>query len=228
MRRPVLIALGALLLLGAPLLAQEESDITVTGTHSYALDGKTLRRIGASFRENRALAPNAPLAFRLSDSSGLAAPLLLWVEDGDERIEIPGTTSGLITLPPQAFAPGARLHSNRRRGAISLRPEILSPGTSVWARRMGDLRLQCALIWAIESGSAPVAAKAMFALSGGMCKSRKIDIFLQGPETMTGGAVDGSPAGVKPVRVWQGRFAPPLQDRRLSNEAIVRLRGGAA
>ena len=205
--------------------AQPEEEVLVNASKSpFSIDAKALQRAAAAFNKERSLAPEAPLRFRVIDYTPKAEPLRIWIELGDFVEPIVVGADGLLILPKSAFADGARLLANRSQDGLSLFPEILSPSTSLHARRIGDLRLQCLVGWALELDQIPLYVRTSFAMAGGMCKSGKIAyhpyVGFRVSSAELRGITDSQPVPV----TKGGAYRPPIHERSLNNDAIIDLK----
>jgi hypothetical protein len=222
--------LGASLSLGQPLpspaeAASPDDEVLVNASKSpFSIDAKALQRAAAAFDKDRSLAPEAPLRFRARDRTPTGEALRIWIERGDAIETVLIDADGLLTLPQLAFADGARLLANRSQDGLSLFPEILSPSTSLHARRIGDLRLQCRVGWALELDEIPLYVRTSFAMAGGMCKSGKIAYHPYAGFRVSSAELRGI-TDSQPVPVTKGgAYRPPIHERSLNNDAIIDLK----
>ncbi len=157
----------------APVLVQGLGN---PATASYA----KLLRGAKAFADNHALAPLAPLRFRVVDVKKSDVPTKLRLEAGDTIIPITLDDQGLFELPAVDVVGSAdgELVTNRKAGEVMVGPYIASPGTTRESQRLGDLRLWCEVSWAIEGDDAPMMVKMLNSVTSGTCKSAKIRIFL--------------------------------------------------
>jgi hypothetical protein len=202
-----------------------DDEVLVNASKSpFSIDAKALRRAAAVFDKDRSLAPEAPLRFRATDRTPTGETLRIWIELGDFVEPILVGADGLLILPKSAFADGARLLANRSQDGLSLFPEILSPSTSLHTRRIGDLRLQCRVGWALELDQIPLYVRTSFAMAGGMCKSGKIAyhpyVGFRVSSAELRGITDSQPVPV----TKGGAYRPPIHERSLNNDAIIDLK----
>jgi hypothetical protein len=223
-------AVSAALFLAASLCfaqspPQPEEEVLVNASKTpFAIDAKALQRAAAAFNKDRSLAPEAPLRFRATDRAPTGEALRIWIERGDTVETVLIGADGLLTLPQLAFADGARLLANRSQDGLSLFPEILSPSTSLHARRIGDLRLQCRVGWALELDEIPLYVRTSFAMAGGMCKSGKIAYHPYAGFRVSSAELRGI-TDSQPVPVTKGgAYRPPIHERSLNNDAIIDLK----
>ena len=107
-----------------------------------------------AFNEHRAYAPRAELRFLVQSQnpgkvlSGLTASIAGAELDMPLQID----KDGIFELPrlEGTTAKDSSVIVNRREGSIRLRPYVRSQNTTPERRRMGDLRLECEIIWSLE------------------------------------------------------------------------------
>ena len=106
----------------------------------------------AVFNARHGLAPNGTLLFEALDQLATAPPLVLSLETTDKAIALKTDSLGRFVLPTTDVAGSnvGEIVSNRPSGLLKIKPLVLSTGTSGSSRRLGDLRLQCEVLWAIE------------------------------------------------------------------------------
>jgi len=103
----------------------------------------------AAFEEERELAPQAVLRFRLLLSPGVAVldNIALTLVDGDHMAAVLITPEGFFQLDRARRGAGARLAVNRNGaqfdGNRAPQPDVRTPGLPGNVRRLGDLRLEC-------------------------------------------------------------------------------------
>jgi hypothetical protein len=228
-------------------------EIVVFGmTDGFVLDAKTLTRARETYQRYRqGLAPDAPFRFVADDlsvthrqparayiknrdtakfadyaptkQSATYGPLHIWIANADSREDVGIGNDGSLIFPASAYVKGAKILVNRPSSIFQISPEIMSPGTVAFRRRLGDLRLQCQVNWAILRGQTSAAIKTVFSLAGGVCKSRKLSYNGYTASPISSAMVlDG---GTKTaLRLFSNHYyQAPLADKTLSNEAVVAL-----
>lgn len=208
---------------------QEFSPVLVQalGNPATASFASLLRGV-AAFNANKQLAPEAPLVFQAFDRSQLGIPLSLRIETEDKIIPIEVNKEGLFTLPSadDVGVTDGELVANRRSGNLIIRPKIQSPGFGNEYRRLGDHRLWCEVVAAIDEDNASLPLRLKVLLHGGMCKSSRIRMFqmYRGEETLARvelGQGDRKIAGI--IKVEENSFYLPMHDLSWSNDATFRL-----
>jgi hypothetical protein len=210
--------------------SQPEEEVLVNASKSpFLIDAKALRRAAAVFDKDRSLAPEAPLRFRATDRAPTGEALRIWIERGDTVETVLIGADGLLTLPQLAFADGARLLANRSREALTLNPEILTPGTALHARRLGDLRLQCRVELSLYIHEAPLYIRALMPPVGMVCNSKNFGYYVHAGFEVESIEIGGAEAykavrGDKSKAFSRGGYAAPLGDRSINDDAIIELK----
>ncbi len=184
------------------------------------------------FRAKRAqLAPQAQFRFSLIARQG-AAPLeqvqaRVVADDTGEPIGEPLTVDAQLRFDAEALlgrlVERSALRFDKSAAKASLLPEVRSAGATAQAVRLGDLRLQCEVLWALKKSEAPLMARMAFGAVGGPCHSSRIAMF-----TAFGQAIQSARL-VEGERVLQLRASGkqhmslliPFHDTSWSNEAQV-------
>lgn len=203
-------------------------EIVVTGlSKPSTLNAKELARAVKAHREGRAAyAPLSRLFFVVEPiprgrsldgmtltfrSKGGIVPVML---DADRRFVLP-------TLPGK----GWKLVANRRIGSFEILPLVMSPGTADADRLLGDLRLQCHVLWTMVKPQLSILARATAGALGGMCRSSVIPYFEWSDRAIAKAWVS-SGSLMRQIELSQGGHAYPLpvHDKSLPNGARVRFR----
>lgn len=217
-----------------PAMAQDVdeggSEIVVTGRKPLRIDGKILRAALERFaRDRTTLSPQGVLRFEfwrgtsrvradgmqlaLTNAAGDRLPVRV---DGDGRVVLDAVPKGrwFLTAP-------ARPHS------MALRPMILSAGTKVEDRRLGDLRMQCRVAVAmarVQASELSMPLIKKFDAKGG-CGSRDFQFYHRAEQRLASAvAIGPGPDDVRPLPLSSRRtsYSPPLSDRKLDHETRVR------
>lgn len=177
----------------------------------------------------RHLAPQAPLRFILRPQRRDAsyAGVTLQLKGDTTSIPVPIAPDGTFALPysEAALADNAELMLNRKKGTFRWRPDIHSPGVPDNARRLGDLRLECEVRWAIEQHELPYLMRKVFNAAGGPCHSASIKVdFLSGRPIAAMRLVAPGRRVALPAALieHEGRiFMPPLHETSWPDDALV-------
>jgi hypothetical protein len=140
--------------------------------HPEALAYASFVAAQKAYEQYRHDAPDAPLLFQMKTHSGTFDGLRLSIDGEHTRIAVPYDAEGQFTLPydEAALQDRAVVLTDKRRGQIYWQPVIRTPGLAPGTLRLGDLRLDCRVQWALEKGSASFATK-MATLMRGNCNS---------------------------------------------------------
>ncbi|HEX8603096.1 MAG TPA: hypothetical protein VF774_10660 [Pseudoduganella sp.] len=194
---------------------------------SYAAMAKGLD----AFDAERSRAPQGALRFLLHPLLRPAArdetlqELELKIVGEQVALPVPLDADGGFVLPRSAAAleDNANLVLNRKRHTFRWRPEVRSPGVPANARRLGDLRVQCAVQWAIEQADLAPAARTALSAAGGPCRSMTMHMGFDAPAPLRGAWLrDGERREPIPVsRHYRRVFNPPLADQSWRDDTLV-------
>ena len=199
-------------------------EITVIGlVDKHQLNAKTLRRIQEAYAKNRHFAPQAPLHFRVEDTSNADVALRLWLNEGDDIVDLPISADGTVDLSTMVITKVTKLNSNRAKGQLRLKPKIFSPSTTNQTRRLGDLRLECRIMWAIGKDEVPIAIRLAYSWAGELCASKRIPVYFDAPFALSRVTVEHE--GITKLVPFNraNAYGPPIYDKKAPDEAVVRL-----
>lgn len=226
---------AACLLWSVQVLASKQSDVSpavtqlsaVTVTSSMgSVQGNYKNFLNGyhAFVEKHEYAPNSRLEFHVADASASDDPLQLKFEtkssyehvllDEDHNFELP------IRQDDELLHSG--LLANRPKGSVDVQPLVRSPGDGHSVATLGELRLECMVSWAISKGSASVFVKGFFLLGGGVCHSRKIEVYLYSPDPLSSATLsDGKRTETLRVGHNNHWYSVPVSDKSFANSAVV-------
>lgn len=143
---------------------------------------------------------------------------------GDYTFELPRSVA--------AADDDAELRLNRSQKLYRFTPDIRSPGIAADARRLGDLRLECEVRWAVDKFDLSLVAAAYIGLRGGACHSSGARVFYTAPHAFTGvtltyGERQQQLAADRLVFNGRQRYAPMLQDDSWPDDTIITFQTGA-
>ena len=128
---------------------------------------------------------------------------------------------GVAGLAPAQLQEG-ELQLNRATGQARLLAQVRTPGQSPHQVRLGDLRLECAALWAMERDQVPWLIRTSFAAIGGACQSGRINILLPWPEALQRAElVEGDRRIELPLGPNGRSMRAPLHDKSWGDEALV-------
>lgn len=189
----------------------------------------TMARGLDAFDASRRHAPQGALRFLLRPATREDSLEGLELKIVGDAVTLPVRldADGGFTLPRHAAAldDRAELVLNRKKNAFRWRPEVRSPGVPADARRLGDLRVQCAVQWAIEQVDLAPAARGALAAGGGPCGAITMHTGFDAPAPLRAAWLhDGTRREPIPVnRHYRRVFNPPLADRSWSDDTLVRF-----
>lgn len=94
----------------------------------------------------------------------------------ESSLVIPLAANGSFVLPrnEEAAAQKAELMINRKKEMFRWWPLVQTHGIANQHRRLGDLRLECEMFWAIHYDDLPFVARNLMRTVGGPCQTRKV------------------------------------------------------
>lgn len=203
-------------------------EIVVTGiAKPFKLTAKQLRRALQVYAKRRpTYGPASQLLFEVKPKAGAGdlSGLRLRLRSGDTVIPISLDSASRFVLP---VLPRGKWELVANRGAKGLRisPLVLSPGTTQSDWRLGDMRLQCEVVWeAFIKPELPLLARPV-AAAVNACTSSRFGMFQRLDKRIASAAVDTGTTE-KPVQLSKDRysFRAPVYDKSLPNSARVRFR----
>lgn len=200
---------------------EADSEIVVVGLgDQFRLTGKQLRAAVTEFRKGRSsYAPDSKLLFRVRVGERDGLELALWL--GGQLVPLVLDADGSFTLPELGEG-DLRLVANRGRTRITVTPVILSVGTDDSHRRLGDLRLQCRVEWALVRTEVSLFFAGIYEAAGG-CASKRFDYFASAGRAVASGRIhDGLVQRLLQTSPG-GSFRPPISDRVLPNDSQIEL-----
>lgn len=182
------------------------------------------------FEQQHALAPAAALRFALRPASpGLGfngITLRILGERTNEPVKV--DADGGFSLPriEAAADEDAELALNKKKGLFRWRPDIRSPGVPADARRLGDLRLECAVRWAIEQAGIPALFRKIIGAYGA-CDSAMVKVdFISNRPVGAIYLVHGTRrVALADSAIEEGGhvYVPPLHDSSWPDDTLLEL-----
>lgn len=182
----------------------------------------------AIFEQKHKISPKSELFFQAQAvTQPLSMPLLtIRLENEQKSIILHVDEAGRFKLPnpDEVGVSYGDIVSNRRSGDLKIRPLVQSPGTTDERRRLGDLRLQCEVGWAIEKEDVPFLVRTAFQLAGGVCGSSQIAVYFQTARKIREASLITAERHM-PILVGRDgyAYAPPLFDASWPDDTIVAL-----
>ncbi|MDQ1923717.1 hypothetical protein [Massilia pseudoviolaceinigra] len=195
-------------------------------------DFKTYRAFVAgldAFEAKQSLAPAAALRFLLRPSTPDISieGVTIRVAGNDTNIGVPLAADGTFAMPRDqaALDEDAEIILNRKKGSFRWRPSIRTPDVPANARRLGDLRLECAVRWAVERKDLSFARRTLFMALGGPCTSKRVYLVQLAPRAIAGyRMVAGERSETAPATAVGGggrTYVVPLHDESWPDDALV-------
>lgn len=141
---------------------------------------KTMLKGLDAFEKHHAHAPRAEHKFilkpRKQEASLIGVSLRLATDEFSRPIVL--SEDGSFSLPrdSQAEAQSAELMINRKKDLFRWWPLVRSPAVLPNQRRLGDLRLECEMFWAIHYDDLPFIARNLVRALGGPCNTKKVTL----------------------------------------------------
>jgi hypothetical protein len=184
-----------------------------------------------AFDEHHALAPAAPLRFRILRADGTPARgadgLVLRLAGDDSSVPVTVGADGLLAIERNkaAYDADATFILNQKKGRFSAVAEIRTPGLPENVRRLGDLRLECRVMVAIaRDGLNFVTRAAVNTLMLGSDWCGKKDMNLSFPVERTLDSARLSHGGRSITLDLHGKsYMAPLGNRAWPDDALIEL-----
>jgi hypothetical protein len=195
-----------------------------------------------AFEKYRRLAPDAPeLRFRLSAAPTLSSidvkSIVLQLRSDNLTIPIPVAADGTFVLPRNKAAEdeNADLVLNKTKGQVRGRPEIRTPGIPENMRRLGDLRLECEVYFAIAKHEMNIVQRAAIAtvtLGRGLCRSKRMHMGFPAIDTIKAlTLVSGNkrvPLKAGMPNFFGRHYFPPVGDDEWPDDTLLEFELGQA
>ena len=131
------------------------------------------------------LAPGAPLLFRLVAATPGAGvgDVTMRIASDVTSLPVPINADGTFVMPRHqaAIDENADIFLNKKRGTYRWRPQFNTPDLPPNTRRLGDLRLECEVRWAVDRAELPMIKRAVIGAMGA-CNSRHVRVLHLAPK----------------------------------------------
>jgi len=224
-----------LICLSGTALAQENTEpvqqVAVSGTKDP--DWKSYRKMldGLNaFDKYHALAPQADLRFILRPQKPdlSISDLKLRIVGDSANIDVPIAADYTFALPRDdaAAKDDADLRLNSKKGLFRWRPDIHTAGLPAGTRRLGDLRLECEVRWAVDKFDASFLQLAYIVPLGGACHTSRSRVFFTtnapfASATLVSGTRREKLPEVRMDAADHTRYAPPIHDSSWPDDTLV-------
>jgi len=180
-----------------------------------------------AFKQFHALAPATDLKFVLvaDDSAVKLQDVTLRIAGDSTSIPVPLASDGTFTLEKiqAAIDDNADIVSNKKKNLLHWHADIRTPKVPENARRLGDLRLECEISWAVRQDEMSFFVRNGIKLAGGLCHSTHIMLHYQAPRALASVTlVSGDRREALTVSKKEPRvFMPPLSDTSWNDDALI-------
>lgn len=193
-----------------------------------------------AFDKYRRLAPDAPeLRFRLSPASTQSSidlkSIVLQLRSDNLSIPVPVAADGTFVLPRNRAAEdeNADLVLNKTKGQVRGRPEVRTAGIPENMRRLGDLRLECEVYFAIAKHEMNIVQRAAIAaatLGRGPCQSKRMRMGFPAIDTIRALTLVSEDKRV-PLKTGMPNFSgrhyfPPIGDKEWPDDTLLEFEFG--
>src|SRR5471032_1262600 len=122
-----------------------------------------------------------------------------------------------------AIDDNADIVSNKKKNLLHWHADIRTPKVPENARRLGDLRLECEISWAVRQDEMSFFVRNGIKLAGGLCHSTHIMLHYQAPRALASVTlVSGDRREALTVSKKEPRvFMPPLSDTSWNDDALI-------
>ncbi|PJJ21821.1 hypothetical protein CLU90_5118 [Janthinobacterium sp. 67] len=181
-----------------------------------------------AYADHQHLAPDAPLRFMLIPATPKARldGVTLHLSADNLSIPIPLAADGgfILTRDKTAYDANADLVSNKKRATLRWRADIHTPGLPPNVRRLGDLRLECEIRWAVEQDDLPFVRRNLFRLAGGPCHSSLIHVpYPVFRKLLAVQARSGERTLDIRITEDRQRYVPPLHDANWDDNTLLTI-----
>ena len=181
-----------------------------------------------AYADHQRLAPGAPLRFMLVPATPQARldGVTLHLSADNLSIPVPLAADGGFTLTRDktAYDANADLVSNKKRDTLRWRADIHTPGLPANVRRLGDLRLECEIRWAVEQDQLSFVRRNLFRMAGGPCHSSLIHVpYPVFRKLLAVQARSGERTLDIRITEDRQRYVPPLHDQSWDDNTLLTL-----
>lgn len=239
MTKAVLLTLCCLQLVASAAMADEAVAATSTEEavrlHDVQVEGmrdpdwksyKAMLQGVAAFDAKHQLAPTAALRFILSprrpDVPMQGIRLRLESAESAVPVEIAPDYTFSLPVSEAAQQANAELVLNRKAKTVRWFPHIRSAALAPNQRRLGDLRLECEVIWAIDYDTIPFLMRNTVRALGGPCHMSKGKFSFRAPERLISATLVAGERRA-PLEVSAYQFTPPLHDKSWADDSLIEL-----
>lgn len=180
-----------------------------------------------AFQEHHRLAPATSLRFALAadDNAVKLDDVTLRIAGDNTSIPVPLTREGTFTLERNqaALDDNADIIANKKKSLLHWHADIRTPDVPDNARRLGDLRLECEISWAVRQDEMSFLVRNGIKLAGGLCRSKLVTLHYQAPRALAAATlVSGERRQALAVSKKDPRvFVPPVSNTDWNDDALI-------
>ncbi len=180
-----------------------------------------------AYQAKHGLAPNSELYFILipKNKNVKLDGVTMRLASDETSIPIPIDASGKFQLPLLELKHDDEydLIMNRPKGQFYIKPYVKSANLAEDTKRMGDLRLECQVRWAIEKQDVSVVFSTYVKLlsAGNPCEARAVAVYFFAPMGIE--TVNFESAAKKQVITVNdgGKYTLPLEDTSIHDDVLL-------
>ncbi|WMW80113.1 hypothetical protein RF679_15890 [Undibacterium cyanobacteriorum] len=180
-----------------------------------------------AYQEKHALAPNSELYFILipKNRNVKTEGVTMRLASDEKSIPIPIDASGKFQLPLLELKHDDEydLIMNRPKGQFYIKPYVKSANLAEDTKRMGDMRLECQVRWAIEKQDVSVVFSTYVKLmsSGNPCEARAVAVYFFAPIGVESVSFEKSSKKQVAQVNGDGKYTLPLEDTAIHDDVLL-------
>ena len=212
----------------APPAATTETTVEVSGVKNPALRPYRIMSRGLdAFDKHHALAPGGDLRFELWNADGTIPQatglgLRLAGDTVDLKLPVDGDATFVLPRSQAAFDDNADLVVNRKKEQMRWRPRVRSAGLSVNTRRLGDMRLECEVSWAVMKDELSFVVRTALAAAGGLCHAPVVKLQYRAPMRLSAATLTSGERSAPLTLVMGGSaYVVPLRDTSWNDDSLI-------
>jgi hypothetical protein len=206
----------------------EAQEIIVIGLKDpFMLSRKQLNdMLRANGRHKPTYAPRSQLLLAVESLDGRpTSGTKIWLASSSTEIALPQDGLGRYILPEDhSELSDYELRTNFPRKKVAISLWVMSPDASHFDRPMGDLRLQCEVMWAAAKSTISPFVRALF-VTAGACGSKRIAFYMRSSFPLASARlINGKEERALRVSRNQIAYLAPIYEDAVPNSARVKLK----
>lgn len=205
-----------------------ETKVEVSGVKDPELRPYRIMSRGLdAFDKHHGLAPGASLRFALKNEDGTTqSPDGLALRLSGDTVDLPlaldGDATFILPRSQEAFDDNADLVLNRKKSRMRWRPRVRSPGVPDNVRRLGDMRLECEVAWAVMKDEIGIVMRSAMAVVGGMCHAPMTALYYRAPKRLAAARLtSGERSRLLTLSEDHHSFIVPVRSKEWDNESLI-------